>query len=341
MRLAARIGVLVGVAGCVGLGMAVSRGAVSGRSDSRTAEEDAAAAAVQWFKTNQNPAGSWGSEWEFPDTADAVRALRELEPSAAAAATGAAWLTAQTASNHEYLARQILALTGLVLYQDLTGTLVDTLVAARNAAEWNTALPNWPEGGWGVDAGYETDCVTTAIALRALAAAGYAGGLARQNVALGLGEHVTYVFEVPADATQVQVRIDALTGDPLQIRLQEGSEPPLLGVPWFTIPTGEVQVQSGVAAEEVYLFTIVWRPTFRSSTNSWCIATCTFASAAEHTLRAKFSTWTSSVHAGIGGLPSCAERSRVRLRKVPCSLKTCDPWSPRPTVPASHVPSLS
>ena len=242
MRLAARIGVLVGVAGCVGLGMAVSRGAVSGRSDSRTAEEDAAAAAVQWFKTNQNPAGSWGSEWEFPDTADAVRALRELEPSAAAAATGAAWLTAQTASNHEYLARQILALTGLVLYQDLTGTLVDTLVAARNAAEWNTALPNWPEGGWGVDAGYETDCVTTAIALRALAAAGYAGGLARQNVALGLGEHVTYVFEVPADATQVQVRIDALTGDPLQIRLQEGSEPPLLGVPWFTIPTAPAAI---------------------------------------------------------------------------------------------------
>gem|GEM_PF-2246017 len=234
-----RIALCLWVAGCFGFGVL---GAVRAESV-RTAAEDAVADAVQWLKSNQNAGGSWGSQWEFADTADALRALRVTEPSAAEAAAGAAWIAAQTAPNHEYLARQILALQGLALYPTVTDTLVDALIAARNAAEWNSALPNWPEGGWGVDTGYETDCVTTAIALRALVAAGYAGGLARQNVTLNGGEHATYVFAVPADATQVRVRIDALTGDPIEIRLQEGGEPTLGGVPWFTIPAAPALIE--------------------------------------------------------------------------------------------------
>lgn len=84
--------------------------------------------------------------------------------------------------------------------------------------------------------------MTTAVALCALEQVGLAGGFAVQDVALGAGEHVTYVFDVPDDANKVRVRIDALSGGPIQIRLQEGSGPPFYGIPYFEVSSAPVLI---------------------------------------------------------------------------------------------------
>ena len=209
---------------------------------SPTPQGDAVAAGVQWLKNNQNPSGSWGGAWEFADTTDAVCALREVAPDCNETAEGAQWLAGADAANYEFLARQIIALAGLSEHEWGTSLLVDELVAARNESEWDDTLPNWPEGGWGLAAGYETDCMTTAIALMALKAGGLAGGMAVQDASLIAGEHVTYVFDVPADALKIRVNIDALSGGPIQVRLQEGSEPPFYGMSYFPISSAPAYI---------------------------------------------------------------------------------------------------
>ena len=214
-----------------------------------TPEGSAVAAGLQWLKDNQNPSGSWGDEWEFADTADVIHTLRDVEPDCDEVADGADWLAWEDAANLEFLARQIIAVAGLGGCEGVTDTLVDDLLAARNEAESDDSLPNWPEGGWGLDVGYETDCMTTAVALCALKQAGLAGGFAVRDAGLSTGEHVTYVFDVPDDAVKIQVLIDALTGGPIQVRLQEGSEPPFYGIPYFEIsgaPTLIIYPDSGI-----------------------------------------------------------------------------------------------
>ncbi len=215
-----------------------------------TPESDAVAGGLQWLKNNQNPSGSWGSEWEFADTADVIHTVRDVAPDCNEVADGLDWLAWETATNYEFLSRQIIAMAGLSEYQARTDTLVDDLLAGRNEAESDNSLPNWPDGGWGLDVGYETDCMTTAVAMCALKATGLAGGLAVQGASLSAGEHTTYVFDVPVDATKIRVRIDALTGGAIQVRMQEGSEPPWAGIPYFPVGSAPVLItypDSGVA----------------------------------------------------------------------------------------------
>ena len=133
---------------------------------------------MAWLKANQNPTGSWGSTYEFVDTCTVIETLTEADRDCAELADGAVWLSTQAASNYEYLAREIIALAGVSGYEDVAESLADDLLAARNPAEPDPGLPNWPEGGWGVAEGYETDCLTTALAMKALAAAGVTGGFA-------------------------------------------------------------------------------------------------------------------------------------------------------------------
>ncbi|MBW8015587.1 MAG: hypothetical protein FVQ82_05315 [Planctomycetes bacterium] len=209
---------------------------------SLTPESSAVDDGLQWLLGNQNAWGSWGSDWEFADTCDVIHTLRDVAPDCNEVADGLDWLAWETAANYEFLARQIIALSGSSEYQAITDTLAADLLDSRNEAETDPGLPNWPDGGWGLGAGYETDCMTTAMAVCALKNTGFTGGLAVQNASLTVGTYTTYIFDVPDDATKIHVRIDSLSGGPIQVRMQEGSEPPWAGISYFPVSSAPVLI---------------------------------------------------------------------------------------------------
>ncbi|MBT3375325.1 MAG: hypothetical protein HN742_42380 [Lentisphaerae bacterium] len=134
----------------------------------RVAESTALDAAVAWLESRQTASGAWAGDWEFADTADALRILCGADPNAPGVTAAADWLTEERAPNLEFLAREIFALAGLPDRAATIEALAAELIAARNGPESDAAVPNWPEGGWGLAAGFATDCVTTAVAVRAL-----------------------------------------------------------------------------------------------------------------------------------------------------------------------------
>ena len=175
-----------------------------------------------WLQTHQNPSFSWGSTYEFVDTCTVIQALQATGPQSTELANGAAWLASQSTDNYEYLARQVLAISGVPGCEPDVALLAQSLLAARNPAETDNTRPNWPDGGWGLAAGYATDCMTTAVALQALKAAGLAGGMAVQSKPLGAGGVNTHEFDVPADALRVRIEIN-VTGSQVRVFLSEGA----------------------------------------------------------------------------------------------------------------------
>ncbi|MFH2098853.1 MAG: CARDB domain-containing protein, partial [Pseudomonadota bacterium] len=125
-----------------------------------------------WLAANQNPDGSFGGEIASPatvfqSTSQALRTLSATRPEPAWSA-GIAWMTAQDPAGVDYISRKIRALapTGADL-----SALVAVLAAAQNA-----------DGGWGADAGFDSDLLDTSLALAALSAAGAAQALADNAV---------------------------------------------------------------------------------------------------------------------------------------------------------------
>ncbi len=195
---------------------------------------------VAWLKADQNASGSWGTTYEFVDTCTAVETLAETDPDCVELSDGAAWLSGQTATNYEYLARQNTGLAGAAGYEAVATGLAEDLLAARNPAEWDSSLPNWPEGGWGVAAGYETDCLTTAFALLALDAAGVDRDFGAANVLVPADSYSLYEWDIPEEATQATIFL-TVSGTTFHLRMQEGS-PPWSGT-GFSLAPGTHRVQ--------------------------------------------------------------------------------------------------
>jgi hypothetical protein len=215
--------------------------------------------AVAWLAAGQNTDGSWGADLEWIVTSTAVESLAGLDPCLDPLPRGATWLaTRGAAPNHDFLARKVGALSMAPGYEHLAPTL--ELLAARHPAEPNGSLPNWPEGGWGLADGYETDSLTTALALLALDRAGLNGGFAVTNQALAGGATNLHVWEIPDDATKARIVI-TVSGSQIRLRMREGTPPtvfdpyfPLLGGPFlivfpdsglpFTPGTNYISIQS-------------------------------------------------------------------------------------------------
>ncbi len=189
---------------------------------------------LQWLQSNQNYSGSWGSEWQFADTCDVLHTLREVAPDSNSIQPGLEWLAYEYAPNLEFLSRQIIALAGVADYEVITDSLVDELLLSRNEST-TTLIPNWPEGGWGLDIGYETDCMTTAMALLACDAVGLNAGLGTWDRVLTAGQFETYELDIPQDAINVKVLIE--TDASVYLSMKEGS-PPTLDDPWATLNPG-------------------------------------------------------------------------------------------------------
>ncbi len=189
-----------------------------------------------WLDSHQNTNGSWGSLFVLIDTPTTLDTLASLDPCYSSAAHGGAWLTAQTSPNYEFLSRQTSGLAAVSGFGEEARSLALQLLAGRNPAEPSSSIPNWPEGGWGVAAGYETDCLTTALALLALDRTGFNGGFTATNVALAGGGTRTHTWTIPGDALKVRIVI-TVGGSTVRFRMKQGS-PPTQFDPYFGLPPG-------------------------------------------------------------------------------------------------------
>ncbi len=118
---------------------------------------------VQWLAANQKSDGSWAdlNQTTERDTASATVLLKSFTATQAAYQGGLQWLGGISSGNMDFLSRKIQTFAGSGT--DLTA-LTNELLSRQN-----------PDGGWGSDRSYPSNPVDTALAIKALSAAGYSG----------------------------------------------------------------------------------------------------------------------------------------------------------------------
>ena len=124
--------------------------------------EDPIASGVSWLEQNQNSDGSWGTDNQtsIRDTEKSLEALYWLNYSSHDSfSSGIDWFRLSISTNNDYIARTVYALS---LVSDDTTNYDDYLVGQINS-----------NGGFGYQAGYDSDILTSALVLRALTASGY------------------------------------------------------------------------------------------------------------------------------------------------------------------------
>ena len=116
---------------------------------------------VLWLMSNQKADGSWTdlSQTTERDTAITALSLENFTSAQPNYQNAIQWLGSLESGNVDFLSRKITALAGSG--QDLTAS-VSNLLARQNS-----------DGGWGSDRYYASNPADTALALKALAAAGY------------------------------------------------------------------------------------------------------------------------------------------------------------------------
>ncbi len=176
---------------------------------------------VNYLSSSQNlSSGTWGGY-----DADGLRESSViLETLAAFGQTGATYyagranISATVPSNTDMLARKIMA---LVAAQDDVSSLVDELYGAQEEAITDDSLPNFPGRGWGIAAGFTSDTLDTALALRALKSAGESGGvsLVNETIAAG-GNSAPYPFDLPTGSTEFYIFVSSTTGS-IRVNMQQ------------------------------------------------------------------------------------------------------------------------
>jgi len=192
--------------------------------------------ALAWLAGDRNASGSWGAAFEFVDTCTVVETLAIAEPGGTPLEDGVDWLVAESAANHQESGRKIAALAKVPSAALVAEALAGSLLAAKNPVEPNMALPNWPEGGWGLAPGFGTDCQSTALALLGLEAAGLVGGISVADEPLPAGASNVHEWTIPSDATVARILI-TVVGATVRLRMTEGA-PPTGAEPFFTLPPG-------------------------------------------------------------------------------------------------------
>jgi large repetitive protein len=117
-------------------------------------------AGVTWLMGTQLVDGNWQDiqQTNVRDTSEVVNIIGKFDIATQNYASGLKWLNNMAPGNTDYLARKIYTLASSG--QD-TAAFVTDLIALQNS-----------DGGWGSDKGYSSNAVDTALALRALSAAG-------------------------------------------------------------------------------------------------------------------------------------------------------------------------
>lgn len=170
-------------------------------------------AGLSYLSASQIPSGTWGDPQgsAFRDTTVVLDTLGALgQSSSAGYAQGIASLQGSTAPNYDYLSRQAVSLAAA---GDNVGALTTPLLDAQEAEEFSSGLPSYPAGGWGAASGFATDSLDTALALRALRAAGFEAGLTVVDEQVAVGAMTpAHPFSFPAGASGLSIFVRATTG---------------------------------------------------------------------------------------------------------------------------------
>ncbi|MFH0774520.1 MAG: prenyltransferase/squalene oxidase repeat-containing protein [bacterium] len=149
------------------------------------AQEQTIDRGVAWLRENQDANGSWSSSLVTPFETTCVVAdtLNYLGTTGASYSNTIGWVETQTVFSIRYLAQKI---KSLAEYGSDTTMFVGTLTSSQNE-----------DGGFGIDLGYESDILDTALSLFALKSANYSNTsviqpalsylLANQNTDGGFG----------------------------------------------------------------------------------------------------------------------------------------------------------
>ena len=164
--------------------------------------------ALDYLRGAQNQNGSWGSleTLRQRDTAVVLDTFRRYGQLGDAFQLGRSFLAGAGASNLDYLSRSS------VVESYVGGSSgVGTLWAARRDASLFPSDANYPEGGWGIAPGYESDTLDTALALQAMAAASFDGGVTANGETLAISEERVYVVDTPSNAVSVDALFPSLS----------------------------------------------------------------------------------------------------------------------------------
>ena len=95
-------------------------------------------------------------------------------------------------------------------------SLISELLSAQNSYEADNTLPNFPEGGWGADISYSTNCLDTSLALNAISYTPVPKGLLVINKTIAAGETQDFYFDyaLSSDVTPTPPLLLYLAGVP-------------------------------------------------------------------------------------------------------------------------------
>lgn len=161
---------------------------------------------------SQDPDGSWAgnnNETELRDTIEVVETLQLLGQVGPSLAAGIGRVEDSFAANSDYLSRQV---SVLAIAGSDASALQENVVAAQATETSNPADPNYPDGGWGLAPGFETDTLTTALAVSALRNGGFSSGLAVVGAVVVIGTPNMHQFIFPVTGSRLSILIREVTG---------------------------------------------------------------------------------------------------------------------------------
>jgi len=197
---------------------------------------------LNFITASQDPTtGMWGD----PDGTllrDSTVVLETLALAGQVGSTfkqGVAGTADRSAMNNDDRARQaaILRRAG----KDVS-LLLDELLASQNPEIFNSVQRDFPGRGWGLAASFGNSTIDTALALRALQAAGFLGVLSivRENL-IANGTGVSRPFTVPAGATNLMLKVQQVSGGEVRFFLRQ----PNMATLFIDISPGGAPVRVG------------------------------------------------------------------------------------------------
>ena len=142
-------------------------------STSSFANSTAITNGLSWLTSAQNPDGSFGiTETSILDTTNVLDTLKFLQPTSTSYLTGVTWLSSQSVTSTDFLARQIMSLSsaGAGITSDLTNLITNE----------NT------DNGWNGDISATCRIIDTTLSLSALKSVNYSNQTTISNAVLYL-----------------------------------------------------------------------------------------------------------------------------------------------------------
>lgn len=171
-------------------------------------------AGFDYLVAHQNPDGSWGDPngTLFRDTAGVLESLAlSGQTGTPSFAAGVSALASLSPRNNDDASRQAIALA--LAGWDVSASAAN-LLGSQNLEIFDLLNTNYPGRGWGLAAGFGNSTLDTALVLRALKAAGQAGGISvvRETLAASATSPARSL-NLPAASSNLGLEVRNLTGN--------------------------------------------------------------------------------------------------------------------------------